>query len=498
MCQAPQPARDREDGQDDEGDPHGERSLVGVVVDGGDSRPSEEGHDEQARHVEGGEDGRGEPDPEEDGHAVVGAGEDRVLRVEAGEEGQPGDREHADQEGRPGHRELLPEPAHAAHVLLVVAGVDHRTGPQEHEGLEEGVRRQVEEGRVPRSDAEPEEHVPELADGRVGQDLLDVVLGQGDEPAHQGGDGPQDGHDQEHLGREHEHEAAEEVHAGGHHGRGVNQRADGRGTLHGVREPDVEAELRALARGPGDEPERGDDEPGALERAGRDRLPQGADVEGTDLGVDDHEGQEEAQIPDPRRDEGLAGGVGRRLLLGPEPDELVGAEADQLPSDDEEEQVVGEHQQQHRDGEHLQPGEEEGVLLVAVHVADAEEVHEERDEAHHDEHHGGEPVDGDPDGQRGRVDTERAEPGPAPLVRRRVAEHLQGDQDRADEGDADREDGEEIPAPEDASSEEVLQQEPEHRGEEADERERQQRHGPTPSSCRCGPRSHGPSHRRRS
>ena len=46
---------------------------------------------------------------------------------------------------------------------------------------------------------------------------------------------------------EQEEHAAQHVHARRHHRRGMNQRADRRGAFHGVGQPDVQRELRALA-----------------------------------------------------------------------------------------------------------------------------------------------------------------------------------------------------------------------------------------------------------
>ncbi len=49
------------------------------------------------------------------------------------------------------------------------------------------------------------------------------------------------------IRREEEEHAAEHVNAGGHHRRGVNQRADGRRAFHRVGQPDVQRELGGLA-----------------------------------------------------------------------------------------------------------------------------------------------------------------------------------------------------------------------------------------------------------
>ena len=50
-------------------------------------------------------------------------------------------------------------------------------------------------------------------------------------------------------------EPPDQIHAGGHHRCGVDQRGDGRRPGHGVRQPDVERELGALAHAAGEDAE---------------------------------------------------------------------------------------------------------------------------------------------------------------------------------------------------------------------------------------------------
>ena len=119
--------------------------------------------------------------------------EDLVLAPEAGERRHAGDRQPADDERDRGDRHELAQHAHLAHVLLVVHPVDDRAGPEEQQRLEEGVRDHVEDGRHVGARADGEEHVAELADRRVGEHLLDVVLGDGDRRREQRGDHADDG-----------------------------------------------------------------------------------------------------------------------------------------------------------------------------------------------------------------------------------------------------------------------------------------------------------------
>ena len=89
----------------------------------------------------------------------------------------------------------LPQAAEAPHVDDVAHRVHHAAGAEEQQGLEEGVREQVEHRRdhghaASRrvAGAQRQEHVAELADRRVGQHALEVGLRQGDQRGEQGGE----------------------------------------------------------------------------------------------------------------------------------------------------------------------------------------------------------------------------------------------------------------------------------------------------------------------
>ena len=56
------------------------------------------------------------------------------------------------------------------------------------------------------------------------------------------------------------------------------------------------------------------------------------------------------------------------VVLEPEADQQVAAEADAFPADEEHRQVVAEDQDQHREDEQVQVGEEARVRLVLAHV----------------------------------------------------------------------------------------------------------------------------------
>ncbi len=151
-----------------------------------------------------------------------------------------------------GDRQVLAQAAVTTHVLLVRHGVDHRTGSQEQQRLEEGVGDHVEHARHERPGADGEEHVAELGDGRVREHLLDVVL------RHRGEGGDERGEQRRPRAitslahpdsSDQRVEAGEQEDARGDHGRRVDQRGDRRGAGHGVGQPHEQRQLRRLAGG---------------------------------------------------------------------------------------------------------------------------------------------------------------------------------------------------------------------------------------------------------
>jgi hypothetical protein len=368
--------------------------------------------------------------------------EDLVLREEAARQRatRDGQRRREEAPVRDGH--VLAETAHVPHVLRAVVVVDarvHRVDDaacaEEEAGLEERVREDVEEARREGADAHAQEHEAELADGAVGEHLLDVVLDERDGRREECG-GRADAGDDHHHERRHdedERQAADQVDARRDHRRRVDERAHRGGAGHRVGEPHVERDLRALARAPeekreadgrrrgdGDGRRRGDrlQDPDVVrlhvarlqERERRvvyaathgpevhelrvdvcvpERRGPGGDarpVEGARVPDEQEHAADEAEVPDAVGDERLLAGCGVRHLVVPEADEEIAAEPDALPPDEEDRQVVREDEDQHREDEEIEVGEEAREARVLGHVLGGVEVDEEA-HARHDQHH---------------------------------------------------------------------------------------------------------------
>ena len=116
------------------------------------------------------------------GHALLGERlpQNLILGIEAAGPREAGDGPTGDKVGPLGDRHALAEPAHLAHVLLVVAPENDRARTEEQRRLEKRVGEQVVRAGPVRAHANADEHETKLRYRRVGQHLLDVVLEEAD------------------------------------------------------------------------------------------------------------------------------------------------------------------------------------------------------------------------------------------------------------------------------------------------------------------------------
>ena len=121
-------------------------------------------------------------------------------------------------------------------------------GGHEQQRLEEGVGHQVKQPGGVGADGHAHDHVADLRHRRVGDHALDVRLHERDRAGDQQRQRPDHRADVLRGGRAFEQRvhARDQVHAGGDHRRGVDQRADRRRALHRVGQPRVQRDLRGL------------------------------------------------------------------------------------------------------------------------------------------------------------------------------------------------------------------------------------------------------------
>ncbi len=313
----------------------------------------------------------------------------------------------------------------------MVAGDDHGTGGEEQQRLEEGVGHQVEDGPFPGANAEGQEHVADLAHGGVGQDPFDVGLHQGRKARQHQGNGPDQRHQMQDLGGQQEQAVGtgDEIDTGGHHGGRVDQCRDRGRARHGIRQPGLQRQLGRFADGAAEQHQAGQRQGGgAFGKQGGGAHQQLMDVESAELAIEDEQADGEEDVADPGHHERLEGGGAVVAILVVEADQQVAAQTHPFPAQIDEQQVIGQHQEQHAGDEEVGVGEEARIALFTAHVPGCEQVDEEAHPGHHAQH-----------GQRQAVQcqaeagAEAAHRDPLPqglgidAARRRVAQKINAD-----------------------------------------------------------------------
>jgi len=243
-----------------------------------------------------------------------------------------------------------------------------------------------------RADPGAEEHVAELGHRRVGEDLLDVVLHQTDGGGEDRSDAADDRYHQhccrtdpiQDVGPDHH------VDTGGDHRCGVDQGRNRRRSGHGVRQPDIEWDLRGLADRT-DEEQQPDDggSCGKTIRVESRRRKDLGELGAPKPGDGCKDGEEKAEIADAVDDEGLLARGRAPLLVIVVADQEVGAQPDALPADKHDRKIRAENKHQHGEHEQIEIGEVAGVPGIGfrVHVADRVDVDEKTHEGDKGHHH---------------------------------------------------------------------------------------------------------------
>ena len=359
---------------------------------------AEEHHEHQAETVDGGEQGAEHaacPQQRAMLRMRQRRQQNRILAVETRGERQCDQRGTADHEAPEGHWQVPAHRPHPEDVLLMVQAENDGARRQEQQGLEEGMGHQVEDGGGPGAHPQRQEHVANLADGGIGQNALDVALGQRRAARHQQGGQADEGHQQLHRGCQFEQHmgARDKVDASRHHRGSVDQGADGRRARHGIGQPGLQGQLRRLAHGAAQQQRcrrHGHTGPRAplLRRQHQNLL----DVQRAQLLEQQEQADGHRSVAHPRNHEGLA----RRLAIGgifvPETDKQVTAQAHAFPAQIEQHQIVGQHQHQHGCHKQVHVREEAREAGVVGHVAGGIEMDQGADTGNYQQHHHGQSV----------------------------------------------------------------------------------------------------------
>src|SRR6266404_5037812 len=361
------------------------------------ARFSEEGQEDQAKHIKGGEERGQQAESVEDAAAVLAlirAEQDGILAEETGEGRESSDGQRGSEHGEIGPADFFAEAAHARHVLLATHGVNDAARGEEEQRFEEGVGHQVEDAGGEGADSEGEEHVAELADRGVGEDALDVRLHEADGGSEERGGAADDG-DDEHRSRSVSEEnvrAGDDVDPGGDHGGGVNQCADRCGAFHGVRQPDIEGKLRRFTASAHEEQQARDGDGAELaHRIGGQRggfAEQRNEIERAEGFEEQEHAEHEAEVADAVDDESFFSRVRSGLAQEIKTDEQVAREADAFPSDEEQHVIGGEDEDEHEEHEEVEVGEETVVAALVGHIArrvDVDEPADSGDDQQHDD-----------------------------------------------------------------------------------------------------------------
>ncbi len=324
--------------------------------------------------------------------------QDLVLGEEAREGRDARQRQAADDEAAVGEGHRAAEAAHPVQRLLAAHRADHRARGHEEQRLEERVRHQVEQPGDVGAGADRHDHVADLRHRRVGDDALEVGDDEADRARHEQRDGADDRADR--GGRRGELEqrvhAGDQVDAGRHHRGRVDQRGDRRRALHGVGQPCVQRDLRALGERAHEQQDQAGHEvalvaaellAGGLEGA--------QEVQRAGVLEDEVRPEHEPDVAEHVDDERLDAGLGGRRAPVPERDQQVRRRTDERPADDQDQEVAGQDEHQHREHEEVQVGEEARVAAVRGQVGDRVEVDQRRHAADHERHEHAERVDED-------------------------------------------------------------------------------------------------------
>jgi len=137
----------------------------------------------------------------------------------------------------------------------------------------------------------------------------------------------------------------------------MDERAHRRGTFHGIRKPDIEGDLCGFSTGSHKE-QNGNGchgSPIKFVRIGEDfREIKAPDIVFPQTGEKEEHTQNETEVPHPVDDKSLLPRIGSRILFKPKTDQQIRAEANTLPSDEHQQEIIGQDEIDHHEDEEIE------------------------------------------------------------------------------------------------------------------------------------------------
>ena len=251
------------------------------------------------------------------------------------------------------------------------------------------MRHQVENGCVPRLNAQRQEHVTNLAHGGVRENAFDVGLHQRGKACQHQRNRTDNTHQIQNF-RGHQEQAMgtrNQVDTGGNHGRGVDQRGDRGWTRHRVGQPCLQRQLRGFTHGATQQHQRCPPQHVvACFEVRRRQFHHFAEVQRAQFVVENEQRESEEDVTHAGHDERFHGRCAILRIGVVETDQQVRAQTHAFPAQIHQQQVIGQHQNHHAGDKQVGVGEEAGVSLFTAHVPGGEHVDQEADAGDHGEH----------------------------------------------------------------------------------------------------------------
>src|SRR5436305_6711072 len=183
----------------------------------------------------------------------------------------------------------------------------------------------------------------------------------------------------------------------------MDQRAHRCGTLHGIRQPDMQWELARFSSRAAEDQQRNECSACAeYGETGTFQTTVSAIVKKKCAApaIKPQHSQEESHVADASGDECLLCSGRSARLFDPKSDEQIRREPHKLPKNEKQKQTVGDNQPEHRTGEEREVRKESGEIFVLGHVTDAEDKNAKPNQRDHHQHGGSERIKNETETQR--------------------------------------------------------------------------------------------------